>query len=153
MRRGSLLALTVLLLGSAGLVACGSGGSSSGSASGSGSASAPADEDKTHATFEAAAANTKVTVKAVEYSFQIDPPQAVGPKVFFDVTNTGTEKHEFEVVGPDGKAVDEIVAFDPGSTKTLAVELAPGTYTIQCLLVKDGKTHASLGMLSKYTVT
>ena|SRR5947209_7947227 len=152
MRRVRVLLLAVLVVASAGLAACGSGnGSTSGSASGS--ASAPAEQDKTHASFDAAAANTKVTVKAVEYAFQVTPAQAVGPKVFFEVTNGGTEKHEFEVLGPDGKRVDEIVAFDPGKTKTLPVELAPGTYTIQCLLTKNGKTHASLGMSVKYTVT
>ena len=139
-------------------VACGSdkgssgasgSGSASGSASGSGSASAPATTPK----FASNQANTVVSVEAYEYAFKLDQPQAAGPKVFFTVKNTGKEEHEFEILGPDGKAVDEIEAFDAGLTKTLAAELPAGTYTFQCILEKDGKTHAQLGMTTKYTIT
>src|SRR5258708_2899182 len=145
MRRTPIVVLAVLLAASTAVMACGSdknGTASPSSASASGSASAPADTDKTHATFDAAAATTKVTVKAVEFSYQVTPAQAVGPKVFFEVTNGGTINHELEIVGLDGRTVDEIGEFKPGETKTLAVDMPAGTYVLQCLLVKDGQTHA-----------
>ena len=132
-------------------VACGSSGGSgsSGSGSASGSAASESEKDK----FPSNEANTVVQVEAVEYAYKLSVPQAVGPKVYFIVKNAGTIQHEFEILGPDGKAVDEIPAFDKDTTKNLAVELKPGTYTFQCLLKTGDKTHASLGMTTKYTVT
>ena len=135
------------------------GGSGSGSASGSasasasGSASAPAEGDEKPA-FTKADANTVVVVKALDYKFEFDKSTIAGKKVFFEVVNGGAEPHEFEILGPDGKAVDEIGEFAPNLTKTLAVELAPGTYTAQCILKdKNGKEHTELGMKSTFTVT
>ena len=147
-----LLAVVASLSGA--VAACGSdgnssGGSASGAASGSGSGSTAEEAEK----FASKDATTVVQVEATEYLYKPNLPEAKGPKVYFTVKNTGKEDHEFEILGPDGKAVDEIAAFGPGLTKNLAVELAPATYTIQCILEKDGKTHASLGMTMKYTVT
>src|SRR5205085_8602071 len=141
--------LLALMAVSTAAVACGSGkGSSGASGSASGSAASETETEK----FPSNQANTVVQVEAVEYAYKLNLPQATGPKVYFIVKNAGTEKHEFEILGPDGSKAGEIPAFDAG-TKNLAVELKPGTYTFQCLLEKDGKTHASLGMTTKYTVT
>ena|SRR5436190_13212928 len=142
--------LLALAMVSTAAVACGSSkGSSDASGSASGSGASETETEK----FPSNQANTIVQVEAVEYTYKLNVPQAVGPKVYFIVKNAGTEKHEFEILGPDGKDVSEIPSFDAGTTKNLAVELKPGTYTFQCLLEKDGKTHASLGMTTKYTVT
>src|SRR5205085_11401507 len=134
--------LLALMAVSTAAVACGSGkGSSGASGSASGSAASETETEK----FPSNQANTVVQVEAVEYAYKLNLPQAVGPKVYFIVKNAGTEQHEFEILGPDGSKAGEISAFDAGTSKNLAVELKPGTYTIQCLLKKDGKTHASLG--------
>ena len=62
--------------------------------------------------------------------------------------------HLFEVLDPDGEPVDEITPFQPGDEETLAVELDPGTYTLQCILeTDDGETHADLGMITELEVT
>lgn len=154
MRRTGALAIAAFM--AAALVAgCGSGGNASGSASGSGSGSgsAPAEGDQTPA-FGESDATTVVNVKATEYTFELDKATAAGKKVFFKVANTGAEDHEFEILGADGKTVDEIAAFKAGETKTLAVELSPGTYTAQCLVKdKNGKEHVELGMKTTFTVT
>ena len=119
----------------------------------SGSASAPAEEEITHATFDAAAADTRVSVQATEYHFELSTAEAKGPKVFFTVTNAGTEDHNFEVRDSNDKRIDRIAAFGPGQTKTLAVELQPGTYSLQCLVVKGVQAHTTLGMHATFTVT
>ena len=151
-----MMLLALALMTSAAMVACGSdknSSSGSGAASASGSGSAPAKEETTHASFKEGDANTVIKVNAIEYAFQLSQASAAGPKVFFEVTNSGTITHEFEIVGPDGKAVDEISSFPPKETKTLPVELKPGSYTLQCLLITDGKIHANLGMKATLTVT
>lgn len=129
---------------------CG-GGTGTGSASGS--ASAPATGDDTAPAFPKTDADTVVHVEAHDYRYTLDMKRAQGPKVFFEVKNAGKHDHEFEVVGADGKTVDEIPEFAPDQGRTLAVELSPGTYTLRCLLVTGGKTHADLGMTTEFRVS
>jgi hypothetical protein len=142
------------------VVGCGDGtsgsasgsGSGSGSGSASGSASAPADGDESAPAFAESEADTVVHVDAVDYRFELDRPDAKGTNVFFEVANKGEHDHEFEILDAGGEAVDEIGAFDPGEERTLAVELPPGTYTLQCILETDGKSHADLGMTTEFRV-
>jgi iron uptake system EfeUOB component EfeO/EfeM len=145
-----LLAVTIFVAG------CGDSttgsGSASGSASGSGSASAPAEGDTSAPAFAESEADTVVHVDAVDYRFELDRPDADGSKVFFEVTNKGEHDHEFEILDAGGKAVDEIEAFAPKVERTLAVELQPGTYTLQCILETNGTSHADLGMTTEFRV-
>lgn len=148
-----LLTITIIAVGCGGGTGSGSAsGSGSGSGSASGSASAPAEGDESAPAFPEADADTVVHVTAVDFRFDLDRLDADGPKVFFEVANKGTHDHEFEILDADGTAVDEIEAFDPGGEHTLAVELEPGTYTLQCILETDGKSHADLGMTTQFRV-
>lgn len=142
---------TFLLVAVLAVAGCGKGedrpgtsGSASGSMSHAGEDSAPA--------FAKSEATTAVDLKAVDYSYVDLPATVKGPNVFFTVTNEGHTEHEFEVVGADGEPVGEIHEFAVGKTKTLALKLQPGTYTIQCLVKEGSKTHAELGMKSSLTV-
>ncbi len=51
-------------------------------------------------------------------------------KVRFIVSNQGTVPHGFEVEGPGVE--EEIDPFPAGQTRTLELELAPGTYEVYC---------------------
>ncbi len=104
--------------------------------------------------FERADADTAVDVTLADFAFRGLPASVKGEKVFFTATNAGPSEHELEVLDPGGEAVDEIEAHPAGSgTKTLAVRLKPGTYTVQCILTTpEGKSHADLGMTAKLQV-
>lgn len=103
--------------------------------------------------FAEQAADSVLSYRLVDYAFQ-GPVRAEGRKLFFKAENAGTEDHELEVLDARGEALGEIEAFAPGvGSEPFAVELEPGTYTLQCILeTKDGKVHRSLGMLAELVV-
>jgi high-affinity iron transporter len=96
----------------------------------------------------ASAAAATVKVGASEYRF--DPSTVTVPagSVTFEVTNNGTEEHEFDVFKGE-TVVDEIEGLVPGLTRTLPVTLEAGEYTFACKLAG----HDALGMTGTLTVT
>jgi hypothetical protein len=103
--------------------------------------------------FERDEADSVLSYLLVDYSIGGDS-QAKGPKLWFQVANAGSQAHELEVLDDQGKPVGGIQAFAAGaSPDALALELEPGTYTLQCTLKnKDGKVHRDLGMVTKLVV-
>jgi uncharacterized cupredoxin-like copper-binding protein len=88
-----------------------------------------------------------VQVSLTEYT--IDMPTEIGAgTVSFEVSNDGNTAHNFEI---EGQGVEEEFEsnLQPGETKTLQVELQPGTYEVYCPV--DG--HRDLGMELELTVT
>ena len=99
---------------------------------------------------------TKETVKAIEHS--IDTPDADARKVqvtitdegvqmpgslragktAFIVKNTGKQKHNFEI---EGENLDKSFwfAIAPKDSKTMQVDLKPGTYEAHCSVDEHGK--------------
>lgn len=78
-----------------------------------------------------------------------------GTTVRFEMTNSGDQPHEFEVLGPDGKAIGEVAAVDAGKEGGATITFAePGTYRYQCILVDEetGKKHTMLGMEGDFEV-
>lgn len=72
-----------------------------------------------------------------------------GDKVTFTMRNNGPADHEFEVFGPDGKAVDEIEPVHAGKTESLTLTFdRPGTYRFACG-VSD---HEERGMKGSFVV-
>ena len=69
-------------------------------------------------------------------------------QVTFEVTNNGTEEHEFELFKGD-IVVDELEGLVPGLTRTLPVTLEAGEYTFACKLAG----HDLAGMTGTLTVT
>jgi len=134
------------------------GGSASGSASGSGAASGSASGSSSEAAatpaFTEAEATARLDYTLVDYKFE-GPAEAKGPKVLFTAVNNGKENHELEILDASGEALGEIEEFAPNAdADPLAVELQPGTYTLQCILeTTEGKVHKDLGMVSTLTVT
>lgn len=102
--------------------------------------------------FEESEADEVLEYELADYKF-VGPTEAEAGKLFFKAENTGTEDHELEILDANGEAVGEVEAMPPGDKGTLAVELEPGTYTLQCILeTKDGKVHKDLGMEAEFTV-
>jgi uncharacterized cupredoxin-like copper-binding protein len=151
-----------IVLGGAFAAACGNGedrpgqasasGSGSGSGSGSASGSGTASGDEEALAFEEADADTVVHVELHDFAFVGIPASVKGPKVFFEAANKGANDHELEIFDASGDAVDEIGTFAPAKTKELAVEIEPGTYTVQCHVETNGKHHTELGMKTTFTV-
>jgi plastocyanin len=154
-RLGVLLAVVVLAVSTA----CGGGedrpGNVRGSATGSGSASASGSHAHGEAEHEFARGEEDSTVELTlkDFAFEGVPAETKGEKVLFEA-RVITGEHELEVLDASGKALGEIEPFktDDGE-KTLALKLAPGTYTLQCLVDEGARTHKELGMVATLHVT
>ncbi|HEY3239300.1 MAG TPA: hypothetical protein VGL92_07050 [Acidimicrobiia bacterium] len=96
--------------------------------------------------FEESDADAVLDYQLVDYHFE-GPDEVEGHKIFFKAVNHGTEDHELEVLDPNGEPVGEVEAMPPDAEGSAALELEPGTYTLQCILeTADGKVHRDLGM-------
>jgi hypothetical protein len=163
----------VVVVGGLALVGCGGGedrpgevttegggaptGSASGTHSGSGTHAGSATGTGAHGedtppAFPESEADTRVAVALQDFAFVGVPATVKGPKLLFSAENKGPSPHELEVVDAGGKAVGEIHEFPKGATKTLAVRLEPGSYSLQCLVMEGDRTHADLGMKTALTV-
>jgi plastocyanin len=95
------------------------------------------------------AAGDVETVEVGLTEFEINMPSSLpaGPTTF-NVTNNGTVEHNFEV---EGQGIEKV--FDQnlqsGETKTMQVDLQPGTYQVYCPVAN----HEELGMTMELTVT
>jgi len=98
-------------------------------------------------------ADSVLSYLLVDYSIGGDA-QAKGPKLWFKAANAGSQPHELEVLDDQGTRLGGIPAFGLGAIpKPLALELEPGTYTLQCILKnQEGKVHRDLGMSTKLVV-
>ena len=96
--------------------------------------------------FEQADADEVLDFELLDYRFE-GPAEVEGQKIWFNAANNGTEDHELEVLDPNGDPVGEVEAMPPGAEGSAALELEPGTYTLQCILeTADGEVHRDLGM-------
>lgn len=99
-----------------------------------------------------------ITFEAVDFTYEDLDLSGItaGTTIRFVMTNDGTQPHEFEVLDPDGEAVGEVAAVDPGETggATITFETA-GTYTFQCILIDPAtnKRHSMLGMSGTFDVS
>jgi len=105
----------------------------------------------------AGAPDRTLTFEAVDFQYtDLDLSEVtVGETIRFDMTNSGTEEHEFEVLDPDGNAIGEVAAVEPGGTGGATITFdAPGDYSFQCILVNQasGQPHSMLGMKGTFSV-
>jgi plastocyanin len=148
-RWGWLIALSALLLGlMLGLMACAEPEGRLGD-----SEQAPTDEA---ATSPAPAQATPTEVSLTEYEIEMSNPLYAIEELTsfpagsqtFRVTNNGTTEHNFEV---EGQGIEE--AFEtnlsPGETRTMQLNLGPGTYVVYCPV----GNHREQGMEVQLTVT
>jgi Cupredoxin-like domain len=64
--------------------------------------------------------------------------------VTFEVTNEGDSLHGFEIAGPGTD--EKVEGIPPGETRTLQVDLQPGTYRVYCPVADHGKTGMQLAL-------
>ena len=91
-----------------------------------------------------------VTLSLKEYS--ITPATVTlkaGTPVTFAARNDGTISHALVISGTGVSLATKDLSFGPGTTETISVTLAAGTYTFICPV--DG--HAGQGMIGTITVT
>jgi len=83
-----------------------------------------------------------VSVKLSEWKVELSQSSITPGPVTFNVTNTGTIPHAFEV---EGQGIErETTVIQPGSSATLTLTLKPGTYEVYCPVGND--SHKKLGM-------
>jgi plastocyanin len=88
-------------------------------------------------------------VEVVLTEFAIDMPASVpAGSVSFDIANSGTMAHNFEI---EGQGIEESLDedLDPNQAESLTVELEPGTYTVYCPI----GNHREQGMEVELEVT
>ena len=111
-------------------------------------ACAPTEEDE-GASEGTPAPGAAADVEVLLSEFTIEMPDSVpAGTVAFEVSNTGSMAHNFEV---EGEGIEEVLDDDlqPGDTETLTVELTPGTYTVYCPI----GNHRDQGMEVQLEVT
>ena len=93
--------------------------------------------------------SAKTTVKVTEVDFKIQLPKTSFPagSFTFDVKNAGKVPHDLVVKGNGVNAKTPLL--DPGQSKTLGVDLKPGTYELYCSV----PGHKQLGMDLHITVS
>jgi uncharacterized cupredoxin-like copper-binding protein len=91
--------------------------------------------------------STTATIEVKLSEYKIEMPKTVPARgTTFKVSNTGKEMHNFEI---EGNGIEKRVGkLNPGETKTLLVELKPGTYEVYCPV----PGHKSHGMSLDLTV-
>lgn len=117
----------------------------------------------------AAGATATVPVTLDDYSITPAPIETTAGTVTFETRNVGTEEHELAFLpgggevpltpagGPDEDALAaagafELEAYGPGQACEATFTLAPGTYTVFCVVsAPDGETHLAKGMKTRLT--
>ena len=89
----------------------------------------------------------KVDVKVNEKGVQM-PTRLQPGKTAFVVTNTGKEAHDFEI---EGSRIEKSFWFPlgPNQTKTMQVELKPGTYEADCAVTGHAGKEKKLRLVVK----
>ena len=144
MRGAPALALVVLIV----LGACGDSSSSSSSDDGH-----DHDHAETAARFTEEEADSRAEVTLKDFEFAGLPPTLKGPKVYLNLVNVGAVQHELLVLAADGKEAAVAPPFPGGNNKSLAAEIPPGTYTVECRVKEGDRTHADLGMKATLVVS
>lgn len=102
-------------------------------------------------------ADRTITFDSVDFTYEDLDLSGIsaGDTIRFEMTNTGSQPHEFEVLDPNGEATGEVEAVEVGETgaATMLFEQA-GTYQFQCILIDpvSGQEHTMLGMLGSFEV-
>ncbi|MEO5509775.1 MAG: cupredoxin domain-containing protein [Longimicrobiales bacterium] len=95
-------------------------------------------------------AATTVNATLNEWTVTLSAETVANGTVSFEVRNSGTEDHAFEVEGNNQEWKTDPIK--PGEAVTLSAPLAPGTYTIYCPIASGGESHADRGMKATITV-
>lgn len=114
-------------------------------------APAPAPEQGAPAAADTTARSTAVTATLSEWTIALSQAAVPHGTVSFEVRNTGTEEHAFEVTGANNQEW-KTEPIKPGESATLSLALAAGAYDVYCPLASGGEAHADRGMKTTLTV-
>ncbi len=89
-----------------------------------------------------------IPVEASDSACTVSRTETAAGTIEFTVRNTGSKVTEFYVYGEGDQVLGEVENLTPGLTRTLHVEVAPGTYQTAC---KPGMTGT--GIRGEFTVT
>jgi uncharacterized cupredoxin-like copper-binding protein len=101
----------------------------------------------TQGTTNQAAPATKVDVSEIEFKITLAKTPTAAGSYDFAVKNDGKIAHDFVVSGNGVNAKTPLL--NPGDSKTLSVDLKPGTYDVYCSV----PGHKQAGMDLKLTVS
>lgn len=124
---------------------------------------------------EAPLPDASITIDAVDYAFEAPASIEVGADTVIELTNSGSEPHEVNLVQlapgatvadflaglspdstepPPGLPIGGIQAILPGDSQRATVNLAAGSYALICYIPDAGGTpHFALGMATALEVT
>jgi plastocyanin len=95
------------------------------------------------------AAATAVAVRLSEWKVELSRRSVPAGQVTFTIANGGAIPHALEV---EGRGVErEVEPMPPGGTRTLTLNLRPGSYEVYCPV--GGDSHKKLGMVTTLVVT
>ncbi len=105
-----------------------------------------------------AAPDRTITFDAVDFHYdQLDLSGiSTGDTIRFEMTNSGDQPHEFEVLNPSNEPIGEVAAVAAGGSGGATVTFdEAGTYRYQCILVDPAseKAHTDLGMVGTFEVS
>ena len=106
-----------------------------------------ATETTTSTTTRKTAAPTTVDVKETEFKIELGKGSLPAGSYVFDVHNEGQAPHDLVIEGEDVDAATPTI--EGGESKTLKVELQPGSYEVYCSI----PGHKEAGMELKLTVS
>ncbi len=95
------------------------------------------------------AAGATLRLSLTEYKIEPAAPTVRAGTVTIEASNDGTISHALLLSGGSITANTPDFSYQPGTSESFTVTLAPGTYTFLCPV--DG--HAGLGMTGTLTVT
>lgn len=98
-----------------------------------------------------------ITFDAVDFRYEDLDLSGIstGDTIRFEMTNSGEQPHEFEVLNPANKAIGEVAAVEKGESGGATITFEePGTYHFQCILADPNtkKLHSELGMEGTFEV-
>lgn len=104
-----------------------------------------------------AKAERTITFDAVDFHYEhLDLAGIMaGETIRFEMTNSGEQPHEFEVLDASGEPLGEVAAVEKGASGGATVTFdKAGTYTYQCILIDPAsdKEHTDLGMIGTFEV-
>ncbi len=97
-------------------------------------------------------ASQQIEVTAADYDFEgvDDVTIAAGETIEFEMINSGTVDHEFEVLGPEGGPLGEVGPTEPGEDGHVTLTFSEaGTYTFVCGI----DDHEERGMVGTFEVS
>ncbi len=77
-------------------------------------------------------ADGPIAVRAWDTTCEVSRTEALAGTVEFTITNSGTQNNEFYVYAEGDRIMGEVENITPGLTRTILVELDPGTYQAAC---------------------